>query len=458
MTILWSIAGFVLAMGILVSIHEWGHYVVARMFNIKVTEFSVGFGRAIFSFQRGETRFKVAMIPLGGFVKFLDERDESLSSTKNEDFSRAFNRQSVFVRFAVVIAGPLVNLIFAWLVFSFIYLSGVSGFKPVFESAKVESTLSKEWQGSNASQILSVDNHRVNTWKEVDQRILLALVDKQDNISVRIKPVELKASPSTLILSLSELDINDLKQGRIKPLGFIPKLPVIPAVLGEIKLDSPAYKAGFEKGDKILTVNQQPIESWHAFVSIVRASANKNLSISFERENVVFSRTVVPFSSEQQAGIGYFGSAVLLDKTIYEPYRATTNYSFIDAFKQGYQHSVDLIDLSLTMIKRMLFGEVDASNLSGPISIADYSGQALQIGWGAFFNLLALLSLSLGILNLLPIPVLDGGNLMLYIIEIIKGSPLNMRIELVLQQIGMLLIFSLTFFAIFNDVVRISNG
>ena len=458
MTILWSIIGFILAMGILVTIHEWGHFYVARLFNIKVTDFSVGFGRTLFSFKRGETCFKVAMIPLGGFVKFLDERDENNFHAQNEDFSRAFNRQSVFVRFAVVIAGPVVNLIFAWLVFSVIYLSGVSGFKPVFEAAKPESVLSKTWQNTSPSQIMTIDQQTVNTWKEVDQKILFALVNKQKTISVDIKVVNDSLGPSTLVLSLADLDINNLEKGRIRPLGFIPKLPVIPAILGQIKFDSPAYKAGFETGDKIVTVNKEAIKSWHEFVTIIRASAGQSLDITFERKGIFYARTLVPASNEQKKTTGYFGAAVLLDKSIYDDYRSTTNYSVLDSFKQGYQHSVELISLSLTMIKRMLVGEVDTSNLSGPISIADYSGQALQVGWGAFFNLLALLSLSLGILNLLPIPVLDGGNLMLYMIEIIKGSPLNTRVELVLQQFGMLLIFSLTFFAISNDVVRISNG
>ena len=463
MSILLAFVGFILAMGILVTIHEWGHYIVARLFNVKVTEFSVGFGRSFFSFQRGETRFKLGIIPLGGFVKFLDERDEDCLNSKNEDYSRAFNRQSVFVKIVIVIAGPIVNLVFAWVVFSLIYFSGTTGFKPIFEKVEISSPLAQSIslinQGLDKTlKIVSVDGKKTNTWKEVDQSILQALVHNKEMIPLGVSSVENKGEVSFLSLSLSNIDINNPKQNRIKLLGFIPKLPEIPVVLGDIKENSSASAANFMHGDKIISVDGMTVVSWYDFVELIRASAGKKLLISYSRQNVIALKEVnIQTSDKNNKQIGFFGASVLLDKTIYEAYRIKTNYSFLESLKQGYTHSVDLINMSLTMIKRMIFGEVDASNLSGPISIADYSGQALQIGWGVFFNLLALLSLSLGILNLLPIPILDGGHLMLYFIEMIKGTPLNSKIELVLQQLGMLLIFSLTFFAIFNDVVRISN-
>ena len=235
MSILLAFVGFILAMGILVTIHEWGHYIVARLFNVKVTDFSVGFGRSFFSFQRGETRFKLGIIPLGGFVKFLDERDEDCLNSKNEDYSRAFNRQSVFVKIAIVIAGPIVNLVFAWVVFSLIYFSGTTGFKPIFEKVEISSPLAQSIslinQGLDKTlKIVSVDGKKTNTWKEVDQSILQALVHNKEMIPLGVSSVENKGEVSFLSLSLSNIDINNPKQNRIKLLGFIPKLPEIPVL------------------------------------------------------------------------------------------------------------------------------------------------------------------------------------------------------------------------------------
>jgi regulator of sigma E protease len=459
MSVIWAVAGFVLAMGILVTIHEMGHYLVARFFNIKVTDFSIGFGKTLFSKQGKETKFQIAMIPLGGYVKFLDEREGSHQPISGEDYTRAYNRQNVFVRFAVVLAGPLVNLVFAWILFSFIYFAGVTGFKPVFEQTVEASPVSTMLQGLNKSvQIMSIDGRELNTWRETDQRILLALVSKQEHITLTLASFQLPQEIFQIKLPLSNLDINNPKQSRLNQLGFIPKIPPMPPLLGEIKLNTPAEIAGFKHGDEILSINGTPIESWKGFVNKIEKSANQEVEIVFSRQGVVFLKKVEIASRERgDKQIGFFGSTVLFDEQIYAPYQSQTNYSFSHAMSLGYEHSIDLVNMTLSMIKRMLFGEVDVANLSGPISIADYSGQALQLGIGSFFNLLALLSLSLGILNLLPIPVLDGGNLVLYIAEMIKGVPLNTRFELLLQQFGIFLILSLTLFAIINDVVRISN-
>ncbi len=447
-------------MGILVTIHEWGHYAVARFFNIKVVDFSIGFGKAIFSFKRGETNFKVAMIPLGGFVKFLDERDGTSVMNPKEDYSRAFNRQSVFVRFAVVIAGPLVNLIFAWMIFSLIYFSGVSGVKPVFAKATDSSPLSiMAGNIQEPRQITNINDKKVNTWREVEQQVLLSLINKSPLITVTTKSFLDSSRVNKFEISLTNLDINSPKQNRIRELGFVPDLPTLPAVLGNISPNSPANKSGFIVGDKILAVDGVAIKSWSSFVKLVRKSPNKLLQVKFYRKEIIGTTSLIISSREYASQeIGYFGASVFFDEQVYQPYRSKSNYSFVDSIKLGYEHGFDMVKMTLVMLKRMVIGEVDVSNLSGPISIADYSGKALQLGWVSFLSLLGLLSLSLGILNLLPIPVLDGGNLVLYIVEIVKGTPLKARYEVFLQQFGVLLIFSLTFFAIFNDVVRISNG
>lgn len=461
MTIVWAIVGFILAIVILVTIHELGHYYAARFFKIKVTRFSIGFGRTIFSFNKGETTFQVAMIPLGGYVQFLDEQDQNLN--KDEDLTRAYNRQPVLVRFAVVAAGPIVNLIFAWIVFSLIYFYGITGLKPVFEKVTEYSPLSSLFYNLNEpQQVLEINQNKVNTWQEVEQQLLFALVADKPFVTLKTSSFYDELNVNNFKLALTQLDINNINESRINQVGFVPKLPQVAAILNNIQANSPAENAGFIAKDKILTVDGVLIDNWQQFVNLVRKSPNKNLLITYLRNNIVYEIDVPIYSkqySRQQQGkvIGFFGASVFFDAVEYSPYRAKTDYSFLAAIKLGYEHSINLINMSLMMIKRMLFGEIDPAHLSGPISIADYSGQALQMGWGSFFYLLALLSLSLGILNLLPIPVLDGGHLLLYIIEMIKGIPLSTQLELVLQKIGIVLILSLTFFALFNDMVRISN-
>ncbi len=461
MSFLWSVLGFVVAMGVLVTIHEWGHYITARLLGVKVEKFSIGFGKVIYSKRWRNTDFQLALIPLGGYVKFLDERD---ASNPNQDFQQAFNRQSVLKRFAVVAAGPIINLLFAWLLFSLLYFSGMTGYKPVMEQSLANSPVSSVLgEKFPALMVNSVANHHVTSWKEVNQQILLALADGKQKVSISLTPfsaiLPLKNEKLYSVqIPLTSLDINETNKGLLKQLGFVAKLPNLSPMLGSVKKDSPADLAGFQIKDKILSVNGNHINSWSGFVKIIRASAGKILSIQFDRLGV--EKSVQVEIQPRQLGAatyGFFGASAFYDEAVFKPYQSITDYGLLESFKLGYGHSVQLIDMTLSMISRMFVGEVKLSNLSGPISIADYSGKALQSGWFSFFMLLALLSLSLGVLNLLPIPVLDGGHLALYSIEIIKGSPVSEVAQVVLQKIGLVLILSLTFFAIFNDVVRISN-
>lgn len=465
MSVFWSVLGFILVMGLIVTIHEWGHYQVARWFNIKVLKFSIGFGKPLYRRQGKETEFVIAQIPLGGYVKFADEREEYVAP---EDVARAFNRQSVYKRFAVVAAGPLVNLIFALLAFVIMYMVGVSGMKPILTNVIPNSPLELALKQQNLSgftnnqawSVSHVNGVGVYSWQTVHQQLLQSLASGEKSVSFNFKSVDTSLELNVADVTLSSIDINQPEQNWLALLGFVPTKPLIPAVLGEVLVDGPADKAGLLSGDKILTINEKPIQNWQEFVKVVQANPSGKIKVAFEREQAVFN-TVVQLASDEQENkppIGKMGVGVLVDEETLKPYFVNIQYGFVDAVEKAYQRSVDLFVMSVMMIKRMLIGEVSTKNLSGPISIAQFSGEAIQSGLVAFLSLIGLLSLSIGILNLLPIPVLDGGHLVYYLIEMIKGSPVSERVMVVGQTVGLMLIVSLTFVALFNDVIRISHG
>ncbi|GAB6070222.1 sigma E protease regulator RseP [Thiomicrorhabdus hydrogeniphila] len=451
-------------MGVIVTIHEWGHYQVGRFFNIKVLKFSIGFGKPIYSRKGKETEFVIAQIPLGGYVKFVDEREGDVAP---EDLPRAFNRQSVYKRFAVVAAGPLINLFFAWVVFAVMYMIGTTGMKPIVSEFAKGTAL----QASITSNINTLQNHQawsvsevnhqaVYSWQMVNQQILQALAKGDKNINVQFSSVDGSSVLNASNVDLSAVNINEPKQNWLKLIGFIPTKPILPAVIGQVLEGGPADVAGLKSGDKVIAIGKNPIHNWQDFVKVVQSLPNQQVEVQYERNGIVYTQRANLSSSTLENGemVGKMGVGVQVDEQTLAPYTAKIQYGFIDAFSHAYQRSVDLFVMSVVMLKRMVIGEVSTSNLSGPLSIAQFSGQAVQSGLVAFLSLLGLLSLSIGILNLLPIPILDGGHLMYYLIEMIKGSPVSEQVMAVGQTIGLFLLVGLTFLALFNDVIRISHG
>ena len=462
MIIIWSLLGFIVMMGIIVTIHEWGHYQVAKWFDIKVERFSIGFGKPIYRRQGKETEFVIAQIPLGGYVKFADEREGPVAK---EDAHRAFNRQSVYKKIAVVFAGPLINLLFAWLAFVLMYMIGVNGFKPFIEQIPANTpvgmslTTQNEVLPSETWFVKSVNDKEVNSWQMVNQELLQSLTTDEKTLSVNLQSVE----GGELFLpnvSLVSLDINQPKQNWLKKLGLIPSKPKIPAKLGEVLPNSPAEVGGLQSGDLILKIDKNAITYWQDFVKVVQFRPGEKLTIEFERQGVVLMTEVdVGVSTDSEGrSVGKVGVGVEVDEELIKSFQTTTQFGFFDAMQQSLNRSVDLVEMSLVMLKRMLIGEVSPQNLSGPISIAEFSGQAIQSGFISFISLLGLLSLSIGILNLLPIPVLDGGHLMFYFIEVIKGSPVSDVVMQAGQFMGLMAIVGLTILALFNDVLRIFHG
>lgn len=451
-------------MGLLVTIHEWGHFIVAKFFKVKVLTFSIGFGKPLLYKQIGETEYRLSLIPLGGYVKFLDERNDDTIGL-NEDLTRAFNRQTVFKRFAIVFAGPFINLVFAWVVFSWLYFWGMPGIKPLFQDVVPNSSLSQTLSSKTNTiwQVMSVGHQTTQTWQSVHQKLLADKLAGKESVDVALAAFSEKEGVTDSVykniqLSLKTLDLNKARQDWLASLGFVPFVPKIPPILSKVVQGSAAEKYGFKSGDRVIALNGKLMHSWSDFATLVKENPSGQVDISYERGEHVYD-VQLTLGSKQQSGrdIGVFGAAIQVNAAQMKKYQTIVSFPFIQAMHAGLNHSVSLIEISFDMIRKMFQNEVSPSNLSGPIAIADYSGKALEMGWISFFSLLGLLSLSLGFLNLLPIPMLDGGHLTLYIVEMIKGSPINEVAELFAQKLGFMIVVGLTLFALINDLVRISD-
>jgi len=475
MTFIWSLLGFLLALGILVTLHEWGHYIVGRFFNIKVEKFSIGFGKPIWVKQRGETQFQLAMIPLGGYVKFADEREGTVAK---EDLPRAFNRQPLWQRFLVVLAGPAVNVIFAWLAFAFIFAWGVPQLKPLVERSQATT---QPWE------VISLNDQPIQSWQDFQQKFLNAVL--QDGDAPKSHTVVLKAfeQESYWQMALQPPVEQDLKQalsqgGDVSVLlkqwfeanGLKVYRPPVPAVIDRVLEGSPAQLAGLQPGDEVIAINEQPIQYWQQLVEWVAKHPNTQAMFKVLREGQVlqFELTLGAVTNKKsmatqigaenleldnQKGVkGFLGASVKFSAEQLKPYLTEPSYGVWQALQLGWEKTISLTLLTGQMIQKMLTGVIGAESLSGPIGIAQVSGQALQTGWISFIGFLAVLSLSLGLLNLLPIPMLDGGHLLLYLIEAIRGYPINEAVQGVAQMVGLFLILSLTLFAILNDLNRLT--
>jgi regulator of sigma E protease len=459
MTIIWSIVGFALLIGILVTIHEWGHFAVARFFNVKVLEFSIGFWKPIAKIQRGETEYRIGLIPLGGYVKFLDER---VAPVAEHERARAFNQQNVYKRFAIVLAGPLINLLFAWFIFVAINLIGITSLKPVFVVNAVETPLAQAL-GDHSHQawwLKSVDEKTIVSWQDVQQLVLQALVHDQPQLTLNLEAMDQPSKMlKSVVLDLSSLDINAVNTPWLSALGFQPKTPPMLPIIGQVADNSAAQRGGLQTGDRIMRIADQPMQDWMDVVAWVREHPNRMVEIVFQRNQAEYTTTIqLDAVHNDNQTIGRLGAAVDQSQALLKEYYVLQRYGLVESLQRGWDHSINIISMTLVMLKKMLFGQVGLEHLSGPISIANFSGQALESGLISFLGLMGLLSLSLGILNLLPIPMLDGGHLLYYLIEMVRGRPVSEQVEEIGFRIGLLIIVGLTILALTNDVVRITNG
>ena len=449
-----TIIAFVVALGSLVVVHEFGHYLAARMCNVKVLRFSVGFGRILASRRLGrdQTEWALAVFPLGGYVKMLDEREGEVAP---EDLPRAFNRQSVWRRFLIVVAGPLANFLLAIFVYWLIFMHGVPGLKPVIGGVAPASAAAQA-QFEPGEVIVKVGGDAVATWQDARWVLLKHAVDRA---TVAIEVQNERAEIHFRRLDMSGLKPADLDGDFLRTLGFARPQPPLAPVIGRVVAGAAAERAGVMVDDEVLAIDGAAVKRWDQVVAAIAASPERELELAIKRGDKRKTFRIKPDAVvENSTRIGRIGVAVKVDPAAMQRYMVEVRYSPWTSIGKALERTWDTSLFSLRMLGKMIVGEVSLKNLSGPITIADYAGQSAQTGWISYLAFIALISISLGVLNLLPIPLLDGGHLMYYMLEIVKGSPVSTKVMEIGQNIGMGLLFLLMAFALYNDISRLVNG
>jgi len=454
MSFVHTAVAFIVALGILIVVHEYGHYLVARLCDIKVLRFSVGFGRPLFRWQKGRdaTEWVVAAVPFGGYVKMLDERE---GPVEPHELARAFNRKSVWKRFLVVAAGPVFNFLFAIAVYSALYMHGLPEARPI-TGAPASGTPAALAGVRAGDTIKTIDGEPVRTWQEVRWRVVQAALQ---HASLRVEVAGRDDKLAVLDLDLRGIPDADMEGDVLARAGLVLYRPTLEPVLGKLVVGSPAEAAGLAPGDRIVEVDGKRIDSWDALVNAIRAKPDQRISMTIERGGRLRTVEVRPEAVQNDGErIGRIGAAPYVPPSQADDLLIRVQYGFLQSVSKAAQKTVDISVFSLRIMGKMLIGEVSWRHISGPVTIADFAGQSAQLGLISYLTFLALISISLGVLNLLPIPLLDGGHLMYYVVEIIKGSPVSDRAIELGQRVGLALLLVMMAFAFYNDFNRLLSG
>lgn len=448
------LAAFAVMLGVLILVHELGHFCVARLFDVKVLRFSIGFGRPLYSLRLGpdRTEWAIGAFPLGGYVKMLDERE---GKVETQELPRSFSRQTVWRRVAIVVAGPLANLLLATVVYWGLFWHGTEELKPILGTPVAASPAAAAGI-ENGEQVRRVGGKEVRTWPEMRWVLLDQSVERD---SVELEVINRRNEISLRRLDVSSARENGWQDDFLQGLGITLYRPSIPPVIGTIAEDGAAFRGGLRSGDRILSIDEAPIADWAGFVRIVRDSPGRRLAMGIERGG---ERTVLEVTPDrlQEGGsaIGRIGAGVEAGSLARSELMTEVRYGVVDAFGKAVRETWEKSEFSLVMIGKMIVGEVSWRNVSGPLTIADYAGQSARLGADRYLSFLALVSVSLAVLNLLPVPMLDGGHLLYYFVEIVRGKPLSEPVIDILQQVGMAIMLMLMALAFYNDFNRLIPG
>lgn len=446
---LYSIPSFIVAITILVAIHEYGHYWVAKTLGVKILRFSIGFGKPLFkmTFGQDKTEFVVAAVPLGGYVKMLDEREADVSAS---EVDRAFNRQHVAKRFAIVFAGPFFNFIFAVFAYWAMFVNGTPGITPVIGDITKDSP-ARIAGLQTGDKIISINKVETPIWDVALNEFIPVILGKS-KAEVVIKTQSGLSSNVNFDFTNSNADLE--KENIFNILGFKPWRPKASSKIGLVVKDSPAFKAGLKVGDRILKVNDVKVSSWQEMAKQISSYPDKTINLTIDSSTEIKQLSIHTNKAMRNGkSIGLIGVSNAVSYP--DEMKVNYQYSVVDSIEQAFVTTWRTTTRTLSFLGKMIMGEVSIKNISGPITIAKFAGLSADAGLSKFLGFLALISVSLGILNLLPIPMLDGGHLFYYVIEIVKGSPVSASFEVFGQQIGIVMLIMLMSLAFYNDLLRL---
>lgn len=452
-----TVLAFIFTLGLIITVHEFGHFQMAKWCGVKVLKFSIGFGAPLWrkKFGRDQTEFVIAAIPLGGYVKMLGENQiADAEQYAVHDMTRAFNNQSVVKRMAIVLAGPMANLLLAIALYWVLFMMGIVGIKPIVGGVIHHSPAAKA--GISTGEIIQkINGQDVATWQDV--RWLL-LKETLKNKTVEIQSINNNHVAYTRELNVPLFD-DDTNRDVLEKLGLTIYKPVIPARVGELITNSPADLAGLKVNDLILAANEKKVSDWEAFVQEIRMHPGVPMNILVQRDASEIRLTITPESVvEHEKTIGRVGAVFKMDQKVLDEYFVTSHYSSVEALLKAGQKTWDTSVFSLKMLGNMVLGHASWKGVSGPVTIASYAGETASMGVKVFIGFLALISISIGVLNLLPIPILDGGHLMYYIVEFFTGKPVSEAVMNIGQRIGFFLLGCVMVLALYNDINRLTTG